>query len=148
VGYEVHITRKAEWFGEEGPEITIEEWKNYVASDPEMRLDGFAEATTPDGNTLRIESPGLSVWVAYSKHEESGKAWFDHYKDRITVKNPDEEILIKMHAIASDLRRESRVTRGKFTTQMGNQTGKNYEAMLKLARSQPKSHGGNFGVKS
>ena len=81
MGYEVHITRKAEWFGEEGPEITIEEWKNYVASDPEMRLDGFAEATTPDGNTLRVESPGLSVWVAYSKHEEAGNmAWFDHYK--------------------------------------------------------------------
>ncbi|WP_157197703.1 MULTISPECIES: hypothetical protein [Methylomonas] len=43
MGYEVHITRKAEWFEEEGPEITIEEWKNYVVSDPEMRpkRDGF-----------------------------------------------------------------------------------------------------------
>ncbi|WP_374087915.1 hypothetical protein [Methylomicrobium lacus] len=104
MGYEVHITRKEEWFEEEGPEITIEEWKNYVVSDPKMRLDGFAEATTPDGSILRVESPGLSVWVAYSKHEEYGNmAWFDHYKDRITVKNPDEEILIKMHAIASAL---------------------------------------------
>lgn len=104
MGYEVHITRKAEWFEEEGPEITIEEWKNYVVSDPEMRLDGFAEATIYDGNTLRVESPGLSVWAAYSKHEEAGNmAWFDHYKDRITVKNPDEEILIKMHTIASAL---------------------------------------------
>lgn len=27
-------------------------------------------------------------------------AWFTHSKDRITVKNPDEEILVKMHQIA------------------------------------------------
>ena len=104
MGYEVHITRKAEWLEQGGPEITIEEWKNYVVSDPEMRLDGFAEATIYDGNTLRVESPGLSVWTAYSKHEEAGNmAWFDHYKDRITIKNPDDEILIKMHKIASAL---------------------------------------------
>jgi hypothetical protein len=90
-----------EWSDEYGPAITIDEWKNYVASDPEMRLDGFAEATTPDGRVLRVESPGLSVWLAYSGHEKNGNmAWFDHFENRITVKNPEEEILIKMYAIA------------------------------------------------
>lgn len=61
MGYEVHITRKGDWFEDGGLAITIEEWKRYVASDPEMRLDGFAEVTTPDGSVLRVESPGISV---------------------------------------------------------------------------------------
>ncbi len=104
MGYEVHITRKEEWSEENGPEITIEEWKNYIAADPEIRLDGSAEATTPDSNVLRVESPGLSVWLAYSGHEKNGNmAWFDHFEDRITVKNPDKEILVKMYVIASAL---------------------------------------------
>jgi hypothetical protein len=101
MGYEVHITRKENWFDEGGPGITFEEWKNYLASDPEMRLDGFAEASTSDGSILRVENPGLSVWLAYSGHEKNGNmAWFYHLEDRITVKNPDEEMLIKMYAIA------------------------------------------------
>ena len=44
MGYEIHITRKTEWFDEDGPEISLEDWKAYIASDPEMRLDGYAEA--------------------------------------------------------------------------------------------------------
>jgi len=30
-------------------------------------------------------------------------AWFAHFGDRVSVKSPDEEILIKMYAIASAL---------------------------------------------
>lgn len=104
MGYDVHITRKEEWFSDEGEAIPLEEWQAYVAADPEMRLDGVAEATTPEGTVLRVENPGLAVWVAYSGHDDSGNmAWFSHHGDKVSVKNPDDEILRKMHAIASAL---------------------------------------------
>ncbi len=104
MGYEVHITRKNNWFDDNGPEITIEEWNDYVASDPEMRLDKFAETTLPNEDVLRTEDPGIAVWTAYSGNKEKvNMAWFCHFKNYISVKNPDEEILIKMHAIASAL---------------------------------------------
>ena len=65
-----------------------------------MRLDGFAEARNPTtGGTIRIESPGLSVWMAWS----GGIAWMDHRGGRIVVKNPDTAILKKMCAIAERL---------------------------------------------
>ena len=71
-----------------------------MASDPEMRLDGFAEAPV-DGGVLRVESPGLSVWTAWSGHEKDGNmAWFDWRSGEVVVKNPDAEILRKMHALA------------------------------------------------
>lgn len=104
MGYDVHITRKSEWLEENGPSLSLEEWLDYVANDREMRADGFAEATTPKGETIRMESPGIAVWIAYSGHEPDGNmAWFSHFKDRVTVKNPDPEILKKMHKIASSL---------------------------------------------
>lgn len=104
MGYEVHITRKASWFEDDGPVISLKEWVEYVSSDTEMRLDGYAEARTPAGAVLRTEDPGIAVWTAYSGHEVDGNmAWFCHFGDRVTVKNPDEEILAKMHAIAVSL---------------------------------------------
>ncbi len=55
MGYDVHITRKDEWFSEEGAEISLDEWKQYIDSDPEMRLDNYAETDTPEG-ILRVAS--------------------------------------------------------------------------------------------
>ncbi|HEX6813198.1 MAG TPA: hypothetical protein VF384_16360 [Planctomycetota bacterium] len=104
MGYEVHITRAAEWLDSETKPITIEEWLAYLASDPEMRLDGFAEARTPEHRTLRLESKGLAVWTAWhGEGRGQGHAWMDHREGRITVKNPDPEMLAKMCTIATQL---------------------------------------------
>ena len=101
MGYEVHITRKAAWFDEDGQAISLKEWLEYVSSDPEMRADGYAEAQTPDG-VLRMDDPGIAVWTAYAGYGgEGNRAWFCHFGDRITVKNPDASTLKKMQQIAS-----------------------------------------------
>lgn len=104
MGYDVHITRSEEWWADNAPRITLEEWKSYVASDPSIRIDNAAQASTGEGGVLRYESEGLAVWTAYSGHtEDANKAWLDFRDGRIVVKNPDEEILKKMHSIAEAL---------------------------------------------
>jgi hypothetical protein len=103
MGYEVHITRKARWSDDEGPAISLKEWLEFVSSDSEMRADGYAEAQTPDG-VLRIEDPSIAVWTAFPDHGGDGNmAWFWRFQDNISVKNPDEAILVKMYQIASSL---------------------------------------------
>ena len=103
MGYDVHITRKRDWF-DNSPEITLCEWLSFVSRDPEMRHDGFAEAPLPDGTVLRMESDGLSVWIAYSGNGVRGNmAWFDHSLGDIVVSNPDKEILRKMWLVAQAL---------------------------------------------
>ena len=102
MGYDLHITRVDEWVEAETNPITLDEWRNYVENDPEMRMDGYAEAVTSQGETVRLESEGLAVWVAYSKHGEGGNmAWFLWSGGQVIVKNPDQEIIRKMVEIAS-----------------------------------------------
>ena len=56
MGYDIHITRQENWYDDDKSlQITLGEWKEYVDSDPEMRLDNFAEASLPDGGKIRME---------------------------------------------------------------------------------------------
>lgn len=72
-----------------------------------MRLDGFAEATNDEGETIRLEDPGLAVWTGYSQHGVDGiMAWLLWFAGRVDAKNPDEEFRRKLHAIAIALRAE------------------------------------------
>jgi hypothetical protein len=82
----------------------LEEWLAYIEKDDEFRHDGYAEITTPQGDVIRMENEGISVWTAYSNHGHGdGMAWFDYRRGRIVVRNPDQEILTKMAQVASVL---------------------------------------------
>lgn len=106
MGYDLHITRKEYWHEEdESKQISIQEWSAYVDSDPEFSVDNFAEAKATDGQTVRIDSPGLSVWTKYSGNGVNGNyAWFILSNGNIVVKNPDVEIRNKMIEVAAILK--------------------------------------------
>ncbi|WP_445503987.1 hypothetical protein [Microvirga sp. G4-2] len=114
--YDIHVTRGKLWFmltPEE--EISLGEWQQYVAGDPEMRLDGFAEAPLPSGGTLKIEDPSIAVWTAYSKNgTEGNQAWIRWWGGNVSVKNPDDEILGKMLQIARSLNARVQGDDGEF----------------------------------
>ena len=105
MGYDIHITRQENWFDEDDTrQISFDEWKNILSNDNEMRLDGFAEATNTKGDTIRVESKGLSVWTKYSGNGLNGNyAWFDYSRGNIVCKNPDDEIINKMLDMAERL---------------------------------------------
>jgi len=106
MGYELHITRKEDWSDkDESNEIELTEWVDYVKSDKEMRLEGYAEAKTGNGEKVRYENDGVAVWTSYSKNGLGGNyAWFDFGSGNVTVKNPDQEIINKMIDIAGQLK--------------------------------------------
>ena len=89
--YDLHITRKNDWADRKGPRISLAEWFALVRADPEMRLDAY-------------EPENLSVWTEYAQTHEAGtKAWFLYSNGEISVKNPNEDIIRKMRAIAHAL---------------------------------------------
>jgi len=105
MGYDIHITRKENWFDEDDAnEIKLDEWTAYIMSDSEMRLDNQANSTNDIGEGIQYENNGLAVWDSYSKNGLDGNyAWFDFRAGNVTVKNADEEIRNKMIDIARRL---------------------------------------------
>lgn len=104
MGYDLHITRKENWFDDD-PVITLEEWLAYVEGDPEMRHDGLAEASVGSDKTLRVVDDGICVWTAYSGGDRgTDVAWITWDQGNIVAKNPDREIRRKMWAIAQFFR--------------------------------------------
>ena len=104
MGYDFHITRGTEWFEAESTPISMEEWLAYVKSDPEMRLDGFAEASVGNDRVLRCEDPNMAVWTACSGDGVGGNhAWMWLSHGNIEAKNADAEIIAKMWRIAQRL---------------------------------------------
>jgi hypothetical protein len=51
LGYKVHVRRS------ESAPISLDELRAYVAQADDLRMDDYAQATTPDGATIRIEEP-------------------------------------------------------------------------------------------
>jgi hypothetical protein len=103
MGYDVHITRKVRSWDDRGDSATISlaEWQAYVASDPEMQVDELLNSTNRTDAPTDWELTGASIWTPYSRNGRAGYyARFGHHDDRITVSQPDEEILVKMLAIA------------------------------------------------
>jgi hypothetical protein len=104
MGYDVHVTRALHWTESRDTPITLEEWLALVKADPELRLDGQATARTNDGVELRYENAGLAVWTGGSARTAGDMRWIDHRDGELVVKNPDDELMRKLHQLATVLR--------------------------------------------
>ena len=99
MGYDVHVARSQSLGGEAGPAISRAERVEYVASDPDMRLDGFVERTMPSGETLRLNDPGIATWTGHPAAEHGVPMRLSGWGD-VVVANPDETVLRKLWLIA------------------------------------------------
>jgi hypothetical protein len=122
MAYEVHITRKVNWFDEEGPSITLEDWRLYAIEDKDLKLDALPEQSG-DQSTLRMESPGSALW-ATRKAQGKGQVWFRHFRDRVTVRDPDVETLMKMYKMAGKLGGKVQGNDGEFYAADGSSNRK------------------------
>jgi hypothetical protein len=84
MGYDIHITRKANWSDDEGDAIAPEEWLLALDSDPEL-----SRATDSGDDTL------AGAW--------KGETLFWFHDGEVTCKNPDEAIIRKMVEIGARL---------------------------------------------
>jgi hypothetical protein len=87
MGYDVHVTRKEFWADDEGPEITLEEWLEYVGNDPEIEPDA--------------DNPGEENFVIVS-HPNRWPLWWGEGGEVFT-KNPDKLVMEKLVKVARDL---------------------------------------------
>ena len=69
MGYDLRITRKADWPEPDGPEISFDEWMAVVNTGPELRIEGHVNVRLPDHSVSRRP---LAAWTAYSRYDSGG----------------------------------------------------------------------------
>lgn len=117
MGYELHIHRGEDWSElSEQEGVSLAEWHGYVEEADDFRMDDAAEASTPDGAVIRIESPGIAVWTG---HPEGVVAWFSFDDDQIVVKSPDEAMIVRAREIARALGARVQGDDGEFYDESG-----------------------------
>ena len=87
MGYDLHITRAANWSENTGAEITPDEWLAVVRLDPELEID-----TT--------QGPYFARWSGESRYPDP---WLEWSGGNVHTKNPDSALLRKMVALAARL---------------------------------------------
>ncbi|MFF3691087.1 hypothetical protein [Streptomyces sp. NPDC002187] len=96
MGYDVHITRRENWWDEQGPDISTQEWEAVVAADPDLVMFPM-----PEGGWL-VEPRWIAESVTSPGVAELGGA-LDWRAGRITAKWPCDALLAKMCRVAKTL---------------------------------------------
>jgi hypothetical protein len=92
MGYDVHITRKAQWFEPHGPEISANEWASYVDTQGECHWE------PPAGREHEIDD---AVLIVDSLDLEVGRVWWNG--GEIRTKNPSPELMAYLIEVADTL---------------------------------------------
>jgi hypothetical protein len=98
MGYDLHVFRGTDRSAAEP--IRLEVWADVVAANPDLRMTGSVEATSPSGEIVRIDHEGLAEWTG---HSSGIPIAVDFRRGRLVVKNPDDETITWLVALADRL---------------------------------------------
>jgi hypothetical protein len=98
MGYDLHITRAADWAANAGSEISRDEWLALIQSDPDLEL-------------APKNGPYFANWHGASANPEP---WLDWYAGNIHTKDPDGALLKKMVQLAERLGGRVQGDEGEF----------------------------------
>ncbi|MDD9923387.1 MAG: hypothetical protein OXQ92_14110 [Boseongicola sp.] len=104
MGYDVYITRKADWADTDGPTISRTEWMSHVGDDPELISKPEVIVKNEQGDAFNIRDETLAVWSKDRTDEftkTSALLWLSG--GNVVAKNPDRDLLTKMGTIARAL---------------------------------------------
>lgn len=91
----VYITRRRNPIEDDGPVILEQDWRSAVSRDL-----SFRDASADEMSGMRPTSFPCSIWLG---HPQGLDAWFVWANGQIAVRNPDEPLIAKAKAIASQL---------------------------------------------
>lgn len=98
MAYDLHITKKNDWF-EENPPILLTEWQSLLDKNTDLIPVEKIEGITSDGTKFEygLKNSKIAKWLGKNTF------WFVFENGNITISNPDEEAIQKAKDIASFL---------------------------------------------
>ncbi|MEU2296632.1 hypothetical protein, partial [Streptomyces antibioticus] len=95
MGYDIHITRREDWWDEGGPGIATHEWEAVVESDADLSM-------IPPPSEWSGPSQWSAVMTTHPDEERFGTAL--HWASgEIRAKNPSDILIAKMRQVAKAL---------------------------------------------
>lgn len=94
MGYDLHITRAKYWFESDETPIPLDEWRQYVEDDPELKVDPINNHRDDELMVLWFGEGGVP-------DDSEGVGWFWWNDGQIDTKNPDLPSIRKMTQIAA-----------------------------------------------
>lgn len=120
MGYDVHITRRENWFDFSGPAISRSEWFHLVSRDPSLTLAREVIVENKDGEKISLQEPTLTLWREWSVRKEGQTEALLWLSDgNIWAKDPDQEFRRKMFLIAGVLQAQVQGRDGEYYTASG-----------------------------
>jgi hypothetical protein len=105
MGYDIHITRAADWSHNSGQEIRPSEWRAVVREDPEL-----------------VEDPDVGAHAVIWRREKGGDGgWFDWVDGNVYTTDASPDALRKMVELASRLEARVQGDDGEFYQYDGQQ---------------------------
>lgn len=120
MGYEIFITRKENWADEDGPDIKLEEWLNYLSIDKSMALDQDREAQRDSAVATGEKPASLAVWKDWPSGGEGNSAEIWQSGGNLMATDPDIAIRQKMFLIADALGAKVQGSRGEVYNSIGD----------------------------
>ncbi|MQY15802.1 hypothetical protein SRB5_59930 [Streptomyces sp. RB5] len=104
MGYIVHITRRANWWDEHGPDISTREWEDVVDVDPDLVMIPMPEGGWTDGPPR---------WIAVLGGGAEAMAW---QSGSVMARYPSDVMIAKMVVVARALGARVQGDDGEFYT--------------------------------
>lgn len=95
MGYDLHITRRGDWWDEEGPEISRQEWESAVAADSDL-----VTQPVPEGWPAGACSSAL---MTTRPDRQDGTEVLHWDAGLVSAKNPSDVLIAKMCELARRL---------------------------------------------
>jgi hypothetical protein len=120
----IYITRKSDITNlYADSDITLQEWMNFVANDPEMRLDNHTTVKLANGELYRYANPGAAVFFQRATGQsEIREVAFDFIDGSIRVYNGDPLTIQKIKQMGFKLNAQIFQESKSYTLQISPET--------------------------
>ena len=124
MGYDLHITRRQDWADPDGPEITLEEWLDYLTIDPSLERDIEFESSLDPAVATGAKESTMVLWNEWPSRGsgEEVRLWLSH--GNVMATDADVDLRRKMFVMADVLGARLQGDNGEIYNSIGEPEGR------------------------
>ncbi len=100
MGYNLHITRREVWSDPFGPEITLQDWLDYLNIDRSLQKDVRFESSRDTGVSTGSDEPTAVFWTEWPSRVDGDEARLSLSNGNISATDADADLRRKMFVMA------------------------------------------------